>query len=362
MIEQIKYHRRDFLTTGIKTIAALQFAALGCSIQNATPAVQSTDWGEAPTLAGATAWLNSQPLTAESLRGKVVLINFCTYTCINWLRQLPFIRAWNQKYKDQGLLIIGIHTPEFGFEKDVDNVHRSLEGMKIDYPVAIDSDYAIWQAFRNQYWPALYFVDARGRVRHHQFGEGEYEKSERVIQQLLAETGASGAHRDFVAVDTAGIEAPADWDNLKSPEAYIGYGRAENFVSPGGAGIDEPRQYALPARLMLNHWALFGDWTIKQQFALLDKSGGRIACRFHARDLHLVMGPAKRESPVRFRVTLDEKPPGTARGLDVDDEGFGTASEQRLFQLIRQPKPIAERKFEIDFLDSGIEAFAFTFG
>ncbi|HEX8399999.1 MAG TPA: thioredoxin family protein [Pyrinomonadaceae bacterium] len=363
MSEQINHHRRNFLTTAFKTVAAVQLGTLGCTIQNATPAaIQLPTEGELPSLGGATAWLNSPPLTAENLRGKVVLINFCTYTCINWLRQLPFVRAWNRKYKDQGLLIIGVHTPEFVFEKDLGNIRPSLQGLKIEYPVAVDSDYAIWQAFGNQYWPALYFVDGRGRIRHHHFGEGEYEKSEKIIQQLLAETGAGGGNRDFAAVDAVGVEAAADWDNLKSPEAYVGYERAENFASPGGAISDEPRPYVAPARLLLNHWALAGDWTVKKQFALLNKSGGRIACRFHARDLNLVMGPAKRGTSVRFRVILDEQPPGAARGLDVDEQGHGIASEQRLFQLIRQPKPIAERKFEIEFLDPGVEAFAFTFG
>ncbi|HEY8562554.1 MAG TPA: redoxin domain-containing protein [Pyrinomonadaceae bacterium] len=363
MIVKITYHRRDFLTTGIQAIAALQFVALGCSLQNATPAVvQLTDKGEMPTLAGATVWLNSQPLTAESLRGKVVLINFCTYTCINWLRQLPFVRAWNRKYKDRGLALIGIHTPEFGFEKDVDNVRRALEGIKIDYPIAIDNDYAIWRAFKNQYWPALYFVDAQGRLRHQHFGEGEYENSERVIQQLLAEAGAGGSGGDPVVVEATGVEAAADWDNLRSPENYLGYERTKNFASPGGLASDETRPYAVPNRLPLNYWALSGDWTAKKNSVLLNAAGGRIVNRFHGRDLHLVMGPANRATSLRFRVTLDRQPPGAASGLDVDEQGNGTVAEQRLFQLIRQPKPIAERTFEIEFLEPGAEAFAFTFG
>jgi thiol-disulfide isomerase/thioredoxin len=363
MLEEINHHRRHFLSTGAKAIAALQFGTLGCAIQNSTPAaIRLSDEGKLPTLTGATGWLNSKPLTGDDLRGKVVLINFCTYTCINWLRQLPFVRAWNQKYKNQGLAVIGVHTPEFGFEKDLENVHRALESMKIDYPIAIDNDYAIWRAFKNQYWPALYFVDAKGSLRHHYFGEGDYEKSERVIQQLLAENGAGGSHSDFIPVEGTGVEAAADWDNLKSPENYLGYERTENFASPGGVVLEEQHLYAAPNHLLLSYWALSGDWTVKKQSALLNQSGGRIANRFHGRDLHLVMGPAKRGTSVRFRVTLDGQTPGVAHGLDVNEQGNGIVAEQRLYQLIRQPKPVAERKFEIEFLDSGVEAFAFTFG
>ena len=325
-------------------------------------AIQLPIEGELPSLGGATEWLNSPPLTAAGLRGKVVLIDVWTYTCINWLRSLPYVRAWAEKYKNQGLVVIGVHAPEFAFEKNVDNVRRAAKDMRVDYPIAIDNDYAIWRALKNEYWPALYFVDAQGHIRHHHFGEGEYEQSERIIQQLLAEAGIGGIGHELVSVDARGVEAAADWGSLKSPENYVGYERTENFASPGGAVLDKRRVYAAPARLRLNHWALSGDWTVGKQATVLNKANGRIAYRFHARDLHLVMGPAARGTSVRFRVLIDGQPPGAAHGIDVDDQGNGTVTEQRLYQLIRQPKPIADRQFEIEFLDSGVEAFAFTFG
>lgn len=332
-------------------------------VQQMKPAaVQLPVEGELPSLGGATEWLNSPPLTAAGLRGKVVLIDVWTYTCINWLRSLPYVRAWAEKYQNQGLVVIGVHAPEFGFEKNIDNVRRAAKAMKVNYPIAIDNNYAIWRALKNEYWPALYFVDARGRIRHHHFGEGEYDQSERIIQQLLAEAGIGGIGRELVSVDARGVEAAADWGSLKSPENYVGYERTENFASPGGAVLDKRRVYAAPAQLRLNHWALLGDWTVGKQATVLNKANGRIAYRFHARDLHLVMGPAVRGTSVRFRVLIDGKPPGAAHGIDVDDQGNGTVTEQRLYQLIRQPKPIADRQFEIEFLDSGVEAFAFTFG
>lgn len=332
-------------------------------VQQMTPAaIRLPIESELPSLGGATGWLNSQPLTAAGVRGKVVLVEFWTYSCINWLRTLPYVRAWAEKYKDQGLVVIGVHSPEFEFEKSVDNVRRAAKDMRIDYPIAIDSDHAIWNAFDNQYWPALYFVDAKGRIRHHQFGEGEYEQSEMIIQQLLAEAGISGITHELVSVDARGPEAAADWGNLKSPENYVGYRRTENFASPSGAVLDKSHVYALPAGLRLNHWALSGDWTMGKQAAALNQANGRIVYRFHARDLHLVMGPGARGTSVRFRVLIDGDPPGAAHGSDVDDQGNGTVAEQRLYQLIRQPKPIADRQFEIEFLDSGVEAFVFTFG
>jgi thiol-disulfide isomerase/thioredoxin len=318
--------------------------------------------GKLSSLGGATEWLNSQPLTAGSLRGKVVLIDVWTYTCINWLRQLPYVRAWAEKYNNQGLVVIGVHTPEFEFEKNIDNVRRAAKDMKIDYPIAIDNEYSIWRALNNKYWPALYFVDAQGRIRHHHFGEGEYEQSERVIQQLLAEAGSDAISRELISVDARGVEAAADWGSLRSPENYVGYERTENFASPGGAALDKRRTYAVPARLRLNHWALSGDWTVGKQAIALNNASGRIAYRFHARDLHLVMGPAARGTSVRFRVLIDGKSPGAAHGIDVDEQGNGTVTEQRMYQLIRQPKPIADRQFEIEFLNPGVEAFAFTFG
>ena len=317
---------------------------------------------ELPSLGGATEWLNSPPLTTAGLRGKVVLIDVWTYTCINWLRTLPYVRAWAEKYKNQGLVVIGVHSPEFPFEKNVDNVRRAAKEMRVDYPIAIDSDFAIWRALKNEYWPALYIVDAQGRVRHHQFGEGGYEQSERIIQQLLSEAGTGGIGHDLVSVDARGAEVAADWSSLKSPENYVGYERTENFASRGGAVLDKPNVYAVPARLKLNNWALSGDWTVEKRATVLNKANGRIAYRFHARDLHLVMGPAVRGTPVRFRVLIDGQPPGAAHGIDVDEQGNGTVTEQRLYQLIRQQKPIADRQFEIEFLDSGVEAFAFTFG
>jgi thiol-disulfide isomerase/thioredoxin len=318
--------------------------------------------GTLPSLGSATEWLNSPPLTAAGLRGKVVLVDFWTYSCINWLRTLPYVRAWAQTYKDQGLVVIGVHSPEFDFERNVDNVRRATKDMKVDYPVAVDSDHALWRAFSNNYWPALYFVDAQGRIRHHQFGEGDYEQSEAIIQQLLAEAGNSGVRAGLVSVNALGLEAAADWNNLKSPENYVGYERTENFTSPGGAVPDEPRVYTAPTRLGLNHWALTGNWTIQNQAIVLNKSNGRIAYYFHARDLHMVMGPAAPGKTVRFRVLLDGQPPGAAHGVDIDAQGNGTATEQRLYQLIRQPGPVSDRAFEIEFLDSGVEGFSFTFG
>jgi thiol-disulfide isomerase/thioredoxin len=311
---------------------------------------------------GATGWLNSPPLTAEGLRGKVVLIQFWTYSCINWLRTMPYVRAWADKYKDKGLVVIGVHTPEFPFEKDLANVRWATKDMRVAYPVAVDNDYAVWRAFHNQYWPALYFVDAKGNIRHHRFGEGDYEQSERVIQQLLAEAGSGAPSRDLVSVDARGTEAAADWGSLKSPENYVGYGRSENFSSPGGTIHDRSHLYRAPDRLKFNQWALSGDWTVGKQATALNKANGRIIYRFHARDLHLVMGPAMRGASVRFRVLIDGKPPGGAHGIDVDNQGNGRVTEQRLYQLIRQARPIADRQFEIEFLDSGVEVFAFTFG
>ena len=318
--------------------------------------------GELASLGSATAWLNSEPLTAHSLRGKVVLIDVWTYTCINWLRTLPYVRAWAEKYKPLGLVVIGVHAPEFPFERNVDNVRRAVKDMGLVYPIAIDNDFAIWRSFKNEYWPALYFVDAQGRVRHHHFGEGDYEQSERFIQKLLAEAGATGISQELVSVEGHGVETAADWGSLRSPENYIGYERTERFASPGGAVFGKPHVYTAPPHLSLNHWALSGDWGVERRASVLNKPNGRIVYRFHARDLHLVMGPAARGAPVRFRVLLDEQPPGAAHGTDVDEQGNGTVSEQRLYQLIRQPKPIADRLFEIEFLDLGVEAYAFTFG
>jgi thiol-disulfide isomerase/thioredoxin len=355
-------NRHQFLGLGAMTIVAAQLGMIGCANEQSSKAIQLRIEGELPSLDSATEWINSQPLTAAGLRGKVVLIDFWTYSCINWLRSLPYVRAWAEKYKDQGLVVIGVHTPEFEFETNVDNVRQAAKDMRIDYPIAIDTDYAIWSAFNNQYWPALYFVDAQGHIRHHQFGEGEYEQSEMIIQQLLAEAGNGGIGHGLVSVDARDAEAAADWDSLKSPENYVGYERTENFASPGGAVLDKRGVYAAPAQLKLDHWALSGDWTVGTQATVLNKANGRIAYRFHARDLHLILGPAARGTAVRFSVLIDGQPPGAAHGIDVDDQGNGTVTEPRLYQLIRQPKPITDRLFEIEFLDSGVEAYAFTFG
>jgi thiol-disulfide isomerase/thioredoxin len=317
---------------------------------------------ELASLGRANEWLNSPPLTPAALRGKVVLIDFWTYTCINWLRTAPYVRAWAEKYKDQGLEVIGVHAPEFAFEKNIDNVRWAVKEMRINYPVAVDNEHTIWRAFKNNYWPALYFIDAQGRVRHHHFGEGSYEQSEMIIQELLAEAGAAGIDRKSVSVDARGIKAAADWGSLKSAENYVGYERTQNFASPDGMVLNKPRTYESPARLRLNEWTLAGDWTVRNDAAVLNKPNGGIAYRFHARDLHLVMGPTVPGTSVQFRVLIDGKPPGEAHGVDVDDQGNGTVTEQRLYQLIRQPKPIIDRQFEIEFLGSGVEAFAFTFG
>jgi thiol-disulfide isomerase/thioredoxin len=323
---------------------------------------QQSSQAELASLERANAWLNSPPLTGPALRRKVVLIDFWTYTCINWLRTLPYVRAWDEKYRNQGLVVIGVHAPEFTFEKDLNNVRRAVKDMRVDYPVAVDNEHVIWRAFRNQYWPALYFIDAQGRARHHHFGEGAYEQSEMIIQELLREAGVAGVSGEPVSVDARGLEAAADWGSLRTPENYVGFERTENFGSPGGLVLDKPRMYELPARLHLNQWALSGDWTVKKEPVLLNKANGSVAYRFHARDLHLVMGPAVPGTSVRFRVLIDGQPPGAAHGTDVDENGSGTVTEQRLYQLIRQTRPIADRQFEIEFLGSGVEAFAFTFG
>jgi thiol-disulfide isomerase/thioredoxin len=350
-----------FLAALFAGAVAAPAAALAADKAGAT-ALKLPVEGDMPSLSGANGWLNSPPLSTAGLRGKVVLVDFWTYTCINWLRTLPYVRAWAEKYRNQGLVVIGVHTPEFAFEHDIDNVRRAVTDMKVDYPVAIDNDYAIWRAFNNEYWPALYFVDAQGRIRHHQFGEGDYDQSEKVIQQLLFEAGAGDTGHEPAAVDARGAEVAADWDNLKSAENYVGFERTENFSSTDRAVLGKPHVYAAPSRLKLNHWALSGDWTVEKPLVALNKPDGRIVYRFHARDLHLVMGPAARGTSVRFRVLIDGKPPGAAHGSDVDDQGNGAVKEQRLYQLIRQPKPIVDRQFEIEFLDSGVEAFAFTFG
>jgi thiol-disulfide isomerase/thioredoxin len=362
MFAQRTHDRRRFLGT-----AALSLAAAWIGTRDSVLRLirdepfRVSGASDLASLGKATAWLNSAPLTAADLRGQVVLVDFWTYTCINWLRTLPYVRGWAGQYKDQGLVMIGVHTPEFSFEENIDNVRLFAKEMGIEYPVAIDNDRVIWHGFANQYWPALYFLDATGRVRDHHFGEGKYEQSETTIRRLLGDAG-NQIDRPRVAVEVRGLEVGADWGSLKSPETYVGHQKAEHFASPGGAALNILQTYGLPARLRLNQWALSGKWTVKREAAVLNLAGGRIAYRFHARDLHLILGPVTRGSSVRFRVFIDGQPVGLARGTDVDDKGYGRVSEQRLYQLIRQTGPIHERQFEIEFLDSGVEAFAFTFG
>ncbi len=308
-----------------------------------------------PSLGGAAEWLNSEPLGPAELRGHVVLVNFWTLTCLNWLRQEPYVRAWAQAYRDDGLVVIGVHTPEFSFEHDIDRVRQATEERAIDYPVAVDNDYEIWSAFDNQYWPALYFIDAEGIIRDHHFGEGRYEQSERVIQRLL------GVERELVSVEGLGVEAEADWDHLRTPETYLGYGRGEHFASPDGAALDERRAYELPERLRLSQWALAGEWTIGSENVVLDQAGGSIAYRFHARDAHLVLSPGAREA-IRFRVRLDGEAPGPSHGVDVDEDGNGLLRDGRLYQLVREQDAVRERTLELTFLKPDAEAYVFTFG
>jgi thiol-disulfide isomerase/thioredoxin len=308
-----------------------------------------------PSFAGATEWLNSEPLGLAELRGRVVLVDFWTFTCINWLRQEPYVRAWSQAYRNDGLVVIGVHTPEFSFEHELDRVREATRERAIDYPVALDNDYEIWRAFDNHYWPALYFLDRDGSISNHHFGEGRYEESERVIQGLL------GVERELVSVAGLGVEAEADWDNLGTPETYLGYARSERFASAEGAALDERRAYELPERLPLNHWALAGEWTIGPEKVVLEQAGGSIAFRFHARDAHLVLSPGARE-PIPFRLLLDGEAPGDSHGVDVDEDGNGLLRDGRLYQLVREHGRVRERTLEIAFLESGAEAYAFTFG
>src|SRR5580698_1206505 len=319
--------------------------------------------GEIPSFAGATLWLNSPPLTPESLRGKVVVVDFWTYSCINCLRALPYVESWYEKYKDHGLVVIGVHAPEFAFEKDPNNVRRAVADLKITYPVALDNDYAIWQAFNNQYWPAHYFIDATGRIRAHHFGEGNYDESEQIIRTLLTEAGQSNLPPPGMGQTKAvGVQAPPDEAHDQSPETYVGYRRADNFASPGGFTQDQTHHYATPAALKLNQWALAGSWNVDPEKAVLGASGGKIEFRFYARDLHLVLGPGSGGKPVRFRVTLDGAAPAANHGADTDSSGAGIIDGQRLYQLIRQSGDVGEHVFSIEFLDPGVQAYSFTFG
>jgi thiol-disulfide isomerase/thioredoxin len=316
-----------------------------------------------PPLTGAVQWLNSPPLTTELLRGKVVLVDFWTYSCINCLRTLPYVRAWADKYKDQGLVVIGVHAPEFAFEKNISNVKKEVQDLGITYPVAIDNDYAIWRAFHNKYWPAHYFIDAKGQVRSHHFGEGEYDESEKIIQQLLKEAGHTTVSKDTVVAQGQGIQmAPSDDDDTQSPETYVGYARADNFASNGGQIHDQAHDYALTKRLKLNQWGLSGDWQVGSEKAVVQKPQAKIIYRFHARDLNLVLGPGATRKAIHFRVLINGKAPGTDHGTDTDADGYGTIVGERLYQLVRQSHAVKDSTFEIEFLDPGAEAFAFTFG
>jgi cytochrome c biogenesis protein CcdA/thiol-disulfide isomerase/thioredoxin len=319
--------------------------------------------GTLPQLTGAVEWLNSSPLTAAQLKGKVVLVDFWTYSCINCLRTLPYVKAWAEKYRDQGLVVIGVHAPEFAFERDLGNVRKAIKDLGITYPVAVDNNYAIWRAFGNQYWPAHYFIDAKGQIRHHHFGEGEYAQSEQVIQQLLEEAGHKDVTNTVVsAEDAKGVQQAADMSQVASPETYLGYERAQNFASAEKQAADKVRLYTAPAKPALNQWGLAGNWLSQPDQVTLNEAKGSIVYRFHARDLHLVLGPGKDGKPVRFRVTIDGAAPGKDHGTDVAADGTGTISGQRLYQLVRQSGGIADRTFSIEFLDPGVQAYAFTFG
>ena len=318
--------------------------------------------GRLPGLDGATGWLNSPPLTAADLRGKVVLADFWTYTCINWLRTLAYVRAWDVKYRDRGLVVVGVHTPEFPFERGIENVREAARAMRVGYPIALDSDYSVWRAFGNRYWPAVYIADAEGRIRQHHFGEGAYDECEWAIQMLLCEAGAEGIGDDLVSVEPDGFEAQADWTNLGSPETYVGYEQGRNFASPGGAAFDEPRTYVTPDSLQLNQWAFAGDWTIERRASVLNRADGGITFRFHARDVHLVLRVREPGTTVPFRLLVDGEPPREAHGLDVNEQGHGAVVQSRLYQLVRQRGRIADRTLAIDFRAPGVEAYVFTFG
>ncbi|MPV61221.1 cytochrome C biogenesis protein DipZ [Burkholderia sp. HI2761] len=357
----------DNATGGAMTVAAADGAQAGGAMMRAAgaPAAALPVEGTLPSLDGAVQWLNSPPLTAAGLRGKVVLVDFWTYSCINCLRTLPYTNAWARKYAPYGLVVIGVHAPEFAFERDIGNVKKAVHDLGIDYPVAIDNGYSIWRAFNNEYWPAHYFIDAQGRIRHHHFGEGEYAQSERAIQSLLAEAGhpdALNVPLGLAGAPAKGALAAADSADVRSPETYVGYARAESFASPGGVVRDAAHRYDVPAQPDLNGWGLAGTWNVGAERASLAAPDGRIVYRFHARDLHLVLGPGTNGGPVRFRVTLDGAAPGAAHGADVDAQGYGTVTGQRLYQLVRQPGAIADRTFAIEFLDPGVDAYAFTFG
>ncbi len=329
-------------------------------------ALETNDQGpeqvEGPNLEGSTGWINTQPLALANLRGKVVLVDFWTYTCINWRRTLPYIREWEAKYKDQGLVVIGVHTPEFSFEQELENVRRSVKEMNINFPVVMDNDFRIWRSFKNQYWPALYLIDGKGKLRYQKFGEGDYKEPELQIQKLLREISSKNIATDPVEVHADRFEVAADWEQLRSPENFLGYDRTEGFVSPEGKGIEKPVLYSVPKMMKLNQWALSGKWIMGKEHVRISTGEGKIIYRFQARDLHLIMGSALRGTSVKFRVLIDGVPPGDAHGLDTDSNGYGTVKEHRMYQIIRQQGSIKEREFQIEFLTPGVEVFDFTFG
>ena len=358
-------HRRSFLKTSMFATSRTCVAAWLANPVPSANAVESQralpDEGPLPDLGGAVAWLNSAPLSGKSLRGKVVLVNFWIYSCINSLRPLPYVKSWAGEYKDAGLVVIGVHTPEFSFEKNRTNVQQALRDLNVTYPVAMDSDYRIWRSFNNQYWPAFYFIDSKGRIRYHRFGEGEYSESEHVIQELLKENGATGLGESIVSPSASGVEEAPGTD-VQSPETYIGYRQAERFASPERQAHDARKNYSPPTNPELNQWGLSGVWDIGAESAVLQAASGKIVFQFHSRDLHMVLGPAKNGNPVRFKVTLNGVAPAVDHGVDSASDGAGEVQEYRLYQLIRQEQRVEGRTFEIEFLDPGVQAFAFTFG
>jgi len=358
MAEPINEERRRFLGAAAYSLAAARLGTMGAAIQQMACAALVNE-GTLPSLKGATEWINSPPLTPEGLRGKVVLVDFWTYTCVNWTRTLPYVRAWAEKYRDQGLVVIGAHTPEFPFEKDIDNVRWAAKVMNVNYPIAVDSDYGIWHAFDNNYWPAVYVADVNGTIRFRHYGEGNYDGTERAIQRLLDQAGKK-TDGQLVQVSPRGLEVAADYGTLKSPENYLGYRQGEGFASD--VVEDAPTKYAVPAQLGLNRWALNGNWTIKEGPVVLNEPNGSIVYRFHGRDVNLIMSPPAKGQAVRFTVKVDGNPPGASHGEDTDAQGNGTVTRQRCYQLVRLRDRVTDRTFEIQFADAGVEAYDFTFG
>ncbi|HEX6629000.1 MAG TPA: thioredoxin family protein [Gemmatimonadaceae bacterium] len=358
MAESINLERRRLIGTAAGALVASRLGVIASALQQMACAALVNE-GTLPSLSGATDWLNSPPLTPEGLRGKVVLVDFWTYTCVNWTRTLPYVRAWAEKYRDAGLVVIGAHTPEFPFEKDIDNIRWAAKVMNVNYPIAVDSDYGIWRAFDNNYWPAVYLADANGTLRFHHFGEGNYDGTERTIQRLLNEAGKK-TDGQLVQVNPRGLEVAADYGTLRSPENYLGYRQGEGFASD--LAEDTAKDYSVPARLGLNQWALSGNWTIKDGPVVLNEANGSIVYRFHGRDVNLIMSPPSKGVSVPFSVKVDGKPPGASHGEDTDAQGNGTLTRQRCYQLVRLQEKVTDRTFEIQFATAGVEAYDFTFG